>query len=56
MPGGTTTTVTYDDDKLPLNVEIIVKRIVEQQLSRKQDDTLSRVTQSLCSYFTRHEA
>jgi hypothetical protein len=44
MPGGTTT-VVYDD-RLPLNVEVFVKRLVEQQLAKKQDDTLSRVMQS----------
>lgn len=47
MPGGTTT-VVYDD-RLPLNVEVFVKRLVEQQLAKKQDDTLSRVMQKLAA-------
>ncbi len=51
MPGGTTT-VVYDD-RLPLNVEVFVKRLVEQQLAKKQDDTLSRVMQSAFPAFSR---
>lgn len=48
VPGNTITHTVYtnNEDKLPLNVEIFIKKLVEQQLVKKQDNILAHIMQS----------